>query len=202
MADEKIQRWRPSCLFINLLVRGRVRQGLCVLVLVGMIFWKNKSETRYDSVVESVDLAAGLGVICSRGQVFDDQMDSNACEELWHQFQSVIGKQMGFNHVRDDLIIHKRGCWIHRGYCGDREVPGQLCVPVVKMIRYWLPNFVFSNGPSISIPIIFRSPMAGNRLNSFIDGFCPLRRAWLQLTTVEYASSARCGQFNLHCTVR
>lgn len=109
-----------------------IRQQLSVVVPAGLMSRDMMSETCHDRSVELLNLAVALGVICSRGHVFNDQTDSGCFRELGNDLYSISGKKIRQNTVWDDPIIDINGRCILRGHNGDWYGPSRIFISVCQ----------------------------------------------------------------------
>lgn len=87
-----------------------VGQHLFILAPARLMSLNIMSETRCNLCVEDLDLAVDRAVICRRGEMLNTQTDSDCCEELCHELQSVLSEKMGWNIVQHSSTIHNSDC--------------------------------------------------------------------------------------------
>lgn len=65
-------------------------------------------DLRHDQTVEAFDFAAGRGVICSHGKLFNIQTDSDRREELGCKLRSGVCQKVGQNQVRTAQLCTRK----------------------------------------------------------------------------------------------
>lgn len=128
-----------------------VRQVHFILVLFGQAFRNAMREADHDYSAGAVDLAVGLGLRGSRGQISCSQTYNGCQRELGPELQSVFRQRVGVETVQNDSSTQKPGENVPQGYSSVRYGLFNLVYQYGKKRTSGLPYFVSGNRARVSI---------------------------------------------------